>query len=287
MNGTLRRVVAYTSVVAIAGAMTLPIVAGNVAANASVRPSKSLSREQMARNFLSRLKIGQPAVMGSTVDKNLTSTNWSGYADTPPTTGGSTYKAASGSWVQPSTTCPASAETLAAFWSGIDGFSSQTVEQDGTIVVCEEGSAEYFDWWELYPTNDIQVENAVSPGDSITSSVVRSGKSYALTVSDSTDPAASFTTTQKCGSCANSSAEWIAEAPCCKNSAGAVYNLANFGTWALTGAAETYNGTPGTISSGPTVNKITMEDKAKHVKAKPGALTAGGTAFNDVWKKAS
>jgi hypothetical protein len=293
MNKKLRRLVAYTSAVAIVGTMTLPIIAGTTAANASVRPSESLSHEQIARNFLSHLRIGQPAGRFSVVGKNLKSVNWSGYADTPPTSGGSTYTAASGSWKEPSVKCPASGIALAAFWAGIDGFSSTTVEQDGTIIECVDGESAAFDWWEMYPTNAVQVVNAVSPGDAITSSVSFSGGTYTLSVTDTTDPASSFTTTQACGAspaCVNSSAEWIAEAPCCKNKAGTlVYNLANFGTWKLTKASETYNGTAGNISSGPVVNKITMvsQKNASKIKAKPGALTSAGTAFNDVWKSAS
>jgi hypothetical protein len=245
MNQTLRRLVAYTSALAMAGAMTLPIIAGTAVANASVRPSKSLSHEQIARNFISHLKIGQPAGAHSAVGANENSYNWSGYADTPPTSGGGTYSAVSGSWKEPSVKCPATGIALAAFWSGIDGFSSTTVEQDGTIIECVDGESAAFDWWELYPTNDVQVVNSVSPGDSINSSVTVSGTSYTLTVTDNTDPASSFTTTQSCTTCVNSSAEWIAEAPCCKNKAGTlVYNLAKFGTWKLTKAAETYGGTP-------------------------------------------
>jgi len=293
MNQKLRRLVAYTSAVAIVGAMTLPIIAGTTAANASVRASKSLSHEQIARNFLSHLRIGQPAGRMSAVGPNFKSYNWSGYADTPPTSGGSTYTAVKGSWKEPTAKCPASGIALAAFWTGIDGFSSSTVEQDGTIIECIAGVASYFDWWEMYPTNAVQVVAAVSPGDAIKSSVSFSGGTYTLTVTDSTNPASSFTTAQACGSspaCVNSSAEWIAEAPCCKNKAGTlVYNLAKFGTWKLTSASRTYNGTAGKISGGPTVNKITMvsQKNVAKIKALPGALLSSGTAFNDVWKSAS
>lgn len=284
MNQTLRRFVAYTSAVAIVGAMTLPIIAGTATANASVRPAKALSHEQIARNFISHLRIGQTSGAHATVGKNFASSNWSGYADTPPSSGGSTYSAVSGSWTEPTAKCPHSGITLAAFWTGIDGFSSGTVEQDGTIIECDGGAVGYFDWWEMYPANDVQVVSEINPGDAIASSVLRTGSSYVLTVTDSTTPAASFTTTQTCSSCVNSSAEWIAEAPCCKNSKGAVYNLSNFGTWKLTGAAETYNGTAGNIKSGPKIDEITMEDASSTVKAKPSAVKSGGTAFNVVWK---
>jgi hypothetical protein len=37
--------------------------------------------------------------------------------------------------------------SLAAFWVGIDGYSSDTVEQDGTIIESYEGTVYYYDWW--------------------------------------------------------------------------------------------------------------------------------------------
>jgi hypothetical protein len=61
----------------------------------------------------------------------------------------------------------------------------------------------------MYPTNAIQVPGqTLRAGDSITASVVRSGASFTLTVTDSSRSAGSFTTTQSCSGCANSSAEW-------------------------------------------------------------------------------
>jgi hypothetical protein len=290
MNLTLRRIVASASALAVAGAMTLPIVAGSTAATATVRPGTPLSRIQIARQFLSHLEVGQRHPVGNlhaVGGKTFYSDNWSGYADTPPETGGSTYSAVSGSWVQPAAKCPSKGIALAALWVGLDGFDSNTVEQTGTIIECDGGQAGYFDWWELYPTNDIQVVNTVNPGDAISASVAFSGITYTITLADSTTTSDSFSTAQTCGSatCENSSAEWIAEAPCCKDT-GAVYNLADFGKWKPTGAAETYNGTAGNIASGPKVNRIDMVDASKKVLAEPSGLTHGGTAFTDTWKAA-
>jgi hypothetical protein len=87
------------------------------------------------------------------------------------------------------------------------------VEQDGTLAECYGGAA-YYTGREMYPANAIQVVGqALRAGDSITASVVRSGTSYTLKVTDSSRSADSFSTTQSCSGCANSSAEWIAEAP--------------------------------------------------------------------------
>jgi hypothetical protein len=158
--------------------------------------------------------------------------------------------------------------------------SSNSVEQDGTLAECYHGTAHYYTWWEMYPTNAIQtVGSTVRPGDSISASVVRSGTSYTLSITDSTHPASSFTTTQTCSNCANSSAEWIAEAP---SGSRGVLPLANFGTWHLSGATEN----SGVISSAPD-DELTMVDSSGLVKAQPGPLNSSGNAFTVTWERSS
>jgi hypothetical protein len=206
------------------------------------------------------------------------STNWSGYADT-----GSGFTQVSGSWKEPSASC-GSATSLAAFWVGIDGYSSDSVEQDGTLIECYLGTAYQFSWWEMYPTNAIQVVGeSVAAGDSISASVVRSGDSYALKVTDSTHTANSFSTTQTCSGCADSSAEWIGEAP---SGSSGVYPLSDFGTWTLTSADVAAGGSAGTISS-YTDDEITMVDSSGNVEAQPGSLNSAGTSFSDAWKRST
>jgi hypothetical protein len=256
----------------------------------AVAPSSSAATSHMspharalaaARAELRRLHVGEHAtdhavgpvsrIRGLT---QVQSTNWSGYADTS-----STFSTVAGSWTEPSVSCSGGRTADAAFWVGIDGFTSGSVEQDGTLAECSGGSPFYFTWWEMYPTNAIQVVgSSVSPGDSISASVVRSGTSYTLKVTDSTHPANSFTTTQSCSSCANSSAEWIAEAP----SSGSVLPLANFHTWTLSGASVN----SGTISSFPD-DEITMVDNRGQVKAQPGALNGNGSGFSVTWERST
>ena len=60
------------------------------------------------------------------------SNNWSGYADDNST--GRTYSAVSATWTQPRITCTASEDELAGWWVGLDGFTTPTVEQDGTFA---------------------------------------------------------------------------------------------------------------------------------------------------------
>jgi len=208
-----RRFRSFTAraLVACVPALGLAMAVGAGTASAARTPVNA--RAAAARAALEHLRIGQHAVMhqvGRAVlvkgaPTQVQSTNWSGYADTATT---STYSKVTGSWTEPKATCT-SKTSLAAFWVGIDGYSSGTVEQDGTLIECVGGKASYFTWWEMYPSNAIQVVgSSVKPGDKIAASVVRTGTSYALKVTDSTTPANSFTTTQTCAAatCVDSSA---------------------------------------------------------------------------------
>ena len=263
------------------------LLAMSPAAGASTTPKSAAAQAALvARQALEHLSVGQHAAdhrvsRPSLRVKGLSqvqSTNWSGYADT-----GSGFSTVTGSWTEPGVSCT-STTSLAAFWVGIDGYSSSSVEQDGTLVECYRDVAYYYTWWEMYPTNDIQVVGStLHAGDSITASVVRSGTSYTLKVTDSSRSADSFTTTQTCSSCANSSAEWIAEAP---SGSSGVYPLSDFGSWTESGATVKAGSTSGVISSF-TDDELTMIDSSGATKAQPGALNSGGNGFGVTWKRSS
>jgi hypothetical protein len=239
-----------------------------------------------ARQAIKHLSIGQHAADHRVSSPSLRikglsqvqSTNWSGYADT-----GSGFSTVTGSWTEPSVSCT-SQTSLAAFWVGIDGYSSSSVEQDGTLAECYRGTAYYYTWWEMYPTNAIQVVGqTLRAGDSITASVVRSGTSYTLKVTDSTRSADSFSTTQSCSGCANSSAEWIAEAP---SGSSGVYPLSDFHSWTESGATVKEGSTSGVISSF-TDDELTMINSSGAVKALPGSLNGSGNGFGATWERSS
>src|SRR5215469_2806759 len=114
-------------------------------ASSAPSPVPSSAAEATAIAAIKSLNIGQHttnhqvrASAHSTV-RGLTqvqSTNWAGYADT-----GSSFSQVSASWTEPSATCSKSKTQLAAFWVGIDGFTSSSVEQDGTLIECSRGKA--------------------------------------------------------------------------------------------------------------------------------------------------
>ena len=257
------------------------------AAGASAAATPSAQAAANARAFLHNVSVGQHSanqrVAGHAAKvKGLTqvqSSNWSGYADT-----GSSFSTVTSSWTEPTPSCSGRTTSLAAFWVGIDGYSSNSVEQDGTLIECYLGTAYQYTWWEMYPTNDIQVVGStLAAGDHIAASVVRSGTSYTLKVTDSTHSADSFSTTQTCSGCANSSAEWIAEAP---SGSSGVYPLAHFSTWTASAATVTEGSKSGVISSF-TDDEITMVDSAGRVEAQPGALNGSGNGFKVTWERSS
>ena len=215
---------------------------------------------------------------------NVSSTNWSGYAVESP----SQFTEVTGTWVEPTASCTTSGHTYAAFWVGLDGYNSKSVEQLGTDSDCTKAnSPSYYAWYEMYPAASVSISTTtypVKPGDTMTASVTRSGTSYTLAITSS--EGWTFSTTQS-GSDANSSAEWIAEAPdtCllvfCSNA-----HLSNFGTVTFSSSEAATGGalqpvSSFTTNSGP--HDITMTTSSGVTRAQPSALTANGTGFSDTW----
>lgn len=124
---------------------------------------------------------GQQHASGGAADATTTSTNWSGYAVT-----GGAFTSVSASWTEPAVSCTTNG--IVAFWVGLDGWGSTSVEQDGTGVDCSTGSPQQFAWWETYPANSIQEYDApVYAGDQLTSTVTsEAGSVSSMVLTDST-----------------------------------------------------------------------------------------------------
>jgi hypothetical protein len=167
----------------------------------------------------------------------VTSTNWSGYAAT-----GGPFTSVTSSWVQPTGNCSGRSDQYAAFWVGLDGYSSSTVEQTGSEVDCNGRTAEYYGWWEMYPGASVDYSNRVRPGDHFSATVtyLSTSKQFQLTLTDSSEPWTKTVTEALPGNtvAARSSAEVIAEAPCCTANGG-ILPLTNFGTVSFNGSAAT------------------------------------------------
>jgi hypothetical protein len=163
----------------------------------------------------------------------------------------------------------------------VNGQNNQEV--GGTMTTCSWGQASYYTWWQTYPGFAVEtVGSTVKPGDVIKASVVRTGTTYAIHVTDSTTPGNNVSVSQSCADCADTSAEWMTEAPV--NGELGVSPLANFGTWHLGGATATGDSKTGTISSF-THEAISMVSAlSQTTEAVPGALNASGNAFTDTWQ---
>lgn len=200
-----------------------------------------------------------------------TSTNWAGYAALGSP---GTFSSVSATWVQPSVTCT-SQNTYSAYWVGLDGDTTSTVEQLGTEADCAGGSARYYAWFEMYPRRGYYINTVtVRAGDSYSASVSYQGSGqFLLTLADTT-AGTSFRTTQKLGSAKRASAEVIVEAPW----SGGVLPLANFGKAKFTGA--TANGSP--LGGFSPLDSITMNNPYGMVAA-PSAFTSAKTAFSVTW----
>jgi hypothetical protein len=194
-----------------------------------------------------------------------TSLNWSGYSAT-----GGTYTSVTATWTQPAVVAR-TRETYAAFWVGLDGDGSDTVEQIGTMGYTFGGRSYYTAWYEMYPEEMKEISLAVEPGDVVTATVRWLGSaSYELKLENQTS-GRSFTTTQTSSSAERASAEVIAEAP--SDGAG-VLPLATFGLVDFSACAV-----DGQTMSAVGAAAIDMVDSGGDVIAATSALDAAGDGF--------
>jgi len=244
-------------------------------AAASTRPEASVPGFQPGG--LMQRPSGTSAAVAAAHGRNAEaqSTNWSGYAVTGAN---GAYKSVSASWTEPAATCSGRSDQYAAFWVGLDGYSSDSVEQTGTDSDCDGRTPSYYGWYEMYPANPVNFSNAVSPGDSITASVTFSGtETYTLVLKDITKNWTQTITKNESG-LARSSAEVITEAP---SSESGVLPLADFGTVKYSASAA--NGTS-LGSQSPT--EIIMIDNSNRDKDSTSSIGSGG-AFSNTWIRAS
>ena len=204
------------------------------------------------------------------------STNWSGYAATG---GNGAYHSVSASWTEPTAKCNSRrADQYAAFWVGLDGYSSESVEQTGTDSDCNGKSPDYYGWYEMYPANPVYYTSIVRPGDAISASVTFSGtETYTLVLKDSTQGWTQTVTKNETG-LARSSAEVITEAP---SSGSGVLPLADFGT--IRYGSSTANGTS-LASHSPT--EIIMVDNSGADKDSTSTINGSG-GFSNTWLRAN
>ena len=217
-----------------------------------------------------------------------TSQNWSGYVATDPCT---EFDSVSASWTVPTVSC-SSGTQYSAVWVGIDGNTSQTVEQDGTEGDCSDGTASYDAWYEMYGDPNVSGGNEVelnpsdypvSPGDVIDASVSEAGGVWTLALTDSS-VRWSFSTTIGFSSAAQSSAEWIVERPELCDSSCQLTALADFGTVAISNAQAATTGSPASIPAFTSSELNMVSNSGSMLLDESGALDPSGENFTVTWK---
>src|SRR3984957_1426326 len=252
-------------------------------------------------------KVTLPGVLGSLLGGSgrnglrhataVSSSNWSGYADT-----NDTFGSVSSSWTEPTVNCADSNSGLdgvlslsdllggpgaaSAFWVGLDGYNSTSVEQLGTDSDCDSGTPSYYAWYEMYPNPSVTLgsQYPVKPGDQLTALVAANstGTSFTLSMKDAT-AGWNFSTTQTGSGFARSSAEVIAEAPSsCSLLFCSEVPLADFGQINYSGSSVINSaGTKGLLASF-NADEITMSDNGTTL-ATPSSLSSDGSSFSVKW----
>lgn len=209
-----------------------------------------------------------------------TSVNWAGYVvqtgfDHPRT---NAVDAVEATWDVPAVNCTGTrGDYSAAFWIGIDGFSSPNIVQIGTESDCVQGSAQYSVWYELYPQDSVNLDMAINPGDEVHARVEYIGNdTFQLSITDTTTREG-FTIRQVSPGAVRNSAEWIAEAPVLRRR---ILPLADFGPVEFSNTSVTVNGVTGPISNSGWENlPIVMKSRDGSIRATPTFLSGRGEGF--------
>jgi Peptidase A4 family len=282
-----------------------PAAAASAAAGSTSLPTPGLYHQPIIGKVV---LPGLGQVLGRSVRHatNVQSQNWSGYADNQDT-----YNSVAASWTQPTVDCSSSGggsagilngllggnglgnllgpgSSASSFWVGLDGYSSNSVEQLGADSDCNGKTPTYYAWWEMFP-NPSQVLSSsypVHPGDQMTAWVASnaSGTDFYLALKDSS-AGWSFATNQTASpGFGRSSAEVVAEAPSsCNILFCSELPLADFGQVGFGGADLIDNsGNNGSLAAF-NANAITMVVGNKTL-ALPSNLSADGRSFSVSWK---
>jgi hypothetical protein len=219
-----------------------------------------------------------------TTPQNI-SVNWAGYVvqtsfDSPEN---GAIDAVEAVWDVPAVDCSGTQgrEFSSAFWVGIDGFSSVSVEQIGTDSDCVQGNPVYYAWYEVYPRDSVTLDLTLRPGDRVHAKVsYRGSQQFIFSLTDiTTNQSVSITETSTIAE--RSSAEWIAEAPVYRHR---ILPLSDFGPVEFLNASVTVKGTIGPIMHDEwDYRSIVMEAADGTIKATPTGLITGNS-FSIIWE---
>jgi hypothetical protein len=258
---------------------TLALMAGTAMAAGAASAAPALAQSTPAVVSPGHTMIGA----GSTVTQNAAvngvfspaaqSTNWSGYA-----VHSAKYRSVSATWVVPKPKCAAGSKKYAAFWVGLDGYKSNSVEQTGTDSDCKGKNPKYYGWYEMFPAAPVFFTSKVKPGNVISASVTFSGTNTYKLVLQNKSRGWTKVITKKESGLARTSAEVITEAP---SSTNGVLPLADFVK--ITYSSARVNGK---LLKNLGASRIVMINSSGKNKDTTSAVS-GSDTFNNVWYRSS
>ena len=227
-------------------------------------------------------------VRNVTVSYNLI---WAGYAVT-----GTDFTQVQGSWVVSAVDCTKTPNSDSSEWVGIDGWTSNTVEQIGTDADCNGKTPFYYVWYEFYPLNTIVINDvSIAPGDKFSASVTYDGDNeYTVSITNDTtgqtfSKEVEFKGADGSGVPPRNSAEWIEEMDGNELSD---FGVDSFGEF-YTGISDGTDSATDSSISGPIIDfgnavqeSISTKNGTSGSKdtAVPSALASDGSSFKVTWK---
>jgi len=272
----------------------VPALAQLPAGSASAIGTAAMIPGQVPRQHRPRIVApGTPAPVYDPIRHVTVSYNtiWAGYAVT-----GSEFTYVQGSWIVAPVDCTKTPNTDSSEWVGIDGWSSNTVEQTGTDADCNGKTPFYYVWYEFYPLNTVVIKDvSIAPGNKFSASVTYEGDNeYLVSITNETtgqgfSKEVEFSGADGSGVPPRNSAEWIEEMDGNKLSDFGVDSFGELYTGISTGVDEaTDSSISGPITDfGSTVQEsISTRNGTSQSKdtAVPSALAADGESFTVTWK---
>jgi hypothetical protein len=284
------------SALSMLGLTYLAGISGGTALAAAPAPRPALHAPSSVGPVLGKHLLTRPriAAVGGRAAASFSSANWDGYAVTP-NSAGTTYNHVQAQWVQPAVTCdPSKSVENAVFWVGLDGWGSNSVEQGGTLANCQNGTAQYETWWEMWPFNGLATVFAINAGDTIQASVTYtpSTSMFDIEVKDVTS-GKTLSEVLPCqpgmSGCVRTSAEVISEDPGGGSDVDGLFYLPHYNPITYTGASVTdASGHTGTLSDPAwQQNQITEISSQNVTKQTTSALSSGGASFTTMWQAGS
>jgi hypothetical protein len=172
---------------------------------------------------------------------------------------------------------------------GIDGYSSNTVEQVGTDSDCQNGTPVYYAWFEFYPHPSFTINSVpISPGKVVSAEVQSNGKGQFTVTLTNLSTGRNFSTSTKARRRHSLLQNGLPRLPTVGSCRWRI-SSASFGS-DYTGQTNTCVATIGgtTLPIGlatfrPNLDQITMDTTGGIVKATPSSLSADGTSFSIAW----